>query len=145
MAIRYIYPPTGEPVTKEPWRWVAFYNDGTTLAQFEVKAGQATFHKFAEIDQSKLANFMMTHDTHPTLTLRFDPDTMELIHFYRNQILNVPIAEGQLNETRHERLYYFGYKDKAGQSHLTGVLPNGSVIISNDHDHIVDLTGPEVR
>lgn len=138
MAITYIYEPTGEKVDKVDWRWVAVYNDGTVLEQYELRDGQAFFHRFAEIDQSKLADFLMVHDTLATVTLRFDPATMKLIHFYRNQILHVRLHDGIHQEQRKERLYYFGY-EQDGVKHLTGLLPNGKIIVSNDPDHFVEV------
>ncbi len=144
MAIKYIYPPTGEFSLKEPWEWVAVYKDGTTLEQFEAKAGVATFHRFAEIDQSRLAHFKMIGSNGQQLSILFDSEGMKLVHFYRNQHLKEYTGgyddDGDaLMIKRDLRIYYFGYQDNAGLYHLTGILPDGRIIISNDRDHTVDL------
>lgn len=149
MAIDYIHEPTGDKVAKEPWRWVAIYKDQvgvdddnqpvyqyTTLSQFEVVSGQARFHKFAEIDQSRLCEFVMEHDKHPKRHLMFDPETMELQHFYRNMVLRDFLEDGIHTVERRERVYCFGYKQN-GEYHLTALLPNGADVIANRLDFVV--------
>jgi len=82
MAIIYKYPPTGEPVTKEPWRWVAVFKDGSKLEQFELKDGQAIFHKFSEINPAQVSEFRLENDNQSPVIL-FPPEGSKLIHFYK--------------------------------------------------------------
>lgn len=87
MAIKYLHKETGETVNKELWRWCAVYEDGTKLDQFEVTADGAFFHRFAEIDQSRLAHFYLEHNDYPRIEVEV-PEGGSIVHFYRNDILN---------------------------------------------------------
>lgn len=110
MSKQFIFtkPETGqkEIVERERWRWVAHYNDGTILRQFEDDTG--TFHQFWEIDQSKVESFQMVSDKNPEgLNLLIPPQGADLIHFYRK----VRLA-GTKNWIT---LYFFGWKIKDGK------------------------------
>lgn len=77
----------GEPVEGEPWFWVAHYDDGSFLAQFDGATGR--FHRFREIEASRLARFELRAAFSPAL--RFELPVrpgMRPIHFYRNVVLN---------------------------------------------------------
>lgn len=113
-----------ELVKPEIWRWVAFYNDGTSLEQFD-KNG--FFHQFQEIDQSRLVAFKMVSPEHSQVyAIPFDPKTMKLIHFYRRTGLRVGTPD-----FKEVKFYCFGYESK-GSKHLLVIIPNGEVIMCED-------------
>lgn len=90
-------------VAVEKWRWLAIYNDGTELRQFDDITGR--FHQFLEIDQTKLKRFVMYADHTPRLySIFFDPNTMKLIHFYRR------VRLGGVDELKWETFYFFGFE-----------------------------------
>lgn len=121
-----------EAVFLEPWRWEAYYIDGTVLKQFDkIDEDHGVFHQFAEIDQTKLAQFRMVNDTTPPLILMCDPAAgNKLIHFYRN------IGLDFMGEVKRIRLYFFGYETLSGQKVLTCIAPDGSIINTDDADKI---------
>lgn len=136
MAIKYLHPATGEFASKEAWRWVAVYKDGTQLEQFELKGSEAIFHRFAEIDQEKLRMFKMVHDKFNPVILIFPPGA-KLIHKYRNMILNVPFdAAGDFTQERRERFYLVGY-ELGGQLHGVVITHENQIIITDDFDQVV--------
>lgn len=112
----------------ETWQWEVTYEDGGILKQF---GDDGIFHRFAEIDQKKLAVFKMVSPLHPhTYTLLFSDPTMKLIHFYRNQVLNA----GSEDE---ERIHYycFGYEKKVGAKvHKTIMMitPTNDLIVTEE-------------
>jgi len=104
------------------WRWEAHYVDGSVLKQYD-----KTFHKFAEIDQSKLASFWMVNmdPNIPPIILKWR-EGLKLIHFYAVKCMGF----GSGNETIY-RLYCFGYQEGDKKIIMT-ILPNGRVVVSND-------------
>lgn len=124
----YTYPATGETVEREPWRWVAVYADGTTLEQFD---NIGTFHRFAEIDQSKVTTFKMVHDSLPAVVLLMPEGCDKLIHFYRKGRLDY-MGEGGGTPFR---MYCFGY-EKAGINHYYVIAPDDSVIATDDFNRV---------
>jgi hypothetical protein len=153
MAINYIYPPTGETVTKEPWRWVAIYADITgyedepdadgnpipiynysQLEQFEVKDGAATFHKFAEIDASRLVEFRLVHDSFNPVTVIIPKDA-EPVHFYRHRIIREEFTDNEGEKLVREfrfKLWVIGFRI-GKQYWLAFADDRGQVIYSNDY------------
>lgn len=117
-----------EEVEPEIWQWEAYFEDGSSLKQFD-DAG--IFHQFAEIDQSKLVVFKMVSPQFPnSYTLLFDQPGMKLIHFYRNTILNA----GTESESR-SRLYCFGYERGTGknkQKIIMAITPSNELIVLHD-------------
>lgn len=92
-------------VARETWGWIAVYNDGTELHQFDEKTKR--FHQFKEIDQSRLNRFVMrAWHTNQLFSVLFTPG-MKLIHFYRIAVLEV----GTPNERR-VKFYFFGFEKK---------------------------------
>lgn len=116
----------GEPVEGEPWFWVAHYDDGSFLAQFDGATGR--FHRFREIEASRLARFELRAAFSPAL--RFELPVrpgMRPIHFYRNTVLNA----GTPDEVR-VRVYCFGYQQTVGGRNVQTVLeihPSGAVVV----------------
>lgn len=143
-----------EEVQREKWRWIAMYNDGSELRQFDDATG--LFHQLKEIEQSKLHIFKMVSDENPRgFQLLFNPMEMKLVHLYRNIVLDYM---GK-NPTR-LKLYIFGYERLVQPGHLgidwdsidysknstnenkikngrvyknlTIIMPDGGVIITDD-------------
>lgn len=131
----YIYTPTQEVVELENWKWIAYYNDGSVLQQFD--PSDYTFHRFDEIDQNKLAVFEMvfTGDNELVVSshaIHFLPKKMKLIHFYRHIVLNMRTP----SETK-IKVYCFGFeRNIRGRvcKHLTYIFPDGKIITSIDSD-----------
>lgn len=119
----YTHQESGATTERERWGWVAVYQDGTQLHQFD--DGTGLFHQFAEIDQSRLETFSMTNG-YRTLSIAFEPD-MKLIHFYRTAVLE----NGQVRV----RLYIFGYEQE-GRRVLQVIMPDDNVILTSDPDQI---------
>lgn len=119
------------PVEREAWRWVAVYTDGTELHQFDELVRM--FHRFQEIDQSKLKEFRMVSDAIPTgHRMSFDPATMQLVHFYRNQVKQEIDHQGEpTGEEIKVRLYCYGAKRKRQDGTVETLLhtinPDGSI------------------
>jgi hypothetical protein len=112
-----------EEVIRERWRWEALYNDGTSLLQFDDETG--TFHRFAEIDQSKLDLFRMVSDGKPGISFVFYPERMKLIHYYRHTVW-----EAGENERR-EKEYVFGWQTRS-RKYLLAIRPDDSVLVFDD-------------
>lgn len=117
----------GSDVEVEQYVWMAHYNDGERLYQFDNETMQ--FHNFAEIDQSRLNTFRMYRYDNDRyfFDLKFDPQTMKLIHFYRNVRLDVGRTDTFI------RLYCFGYeKEKDVVIHAIMPSDDGIGIITTD-------------
>jgi hypothetical protein len=127
MAIAYIDPATNGPVEREPWRWVAIYNDGSRLDQFEVMPGKAVFHKFADIDKDKVSQFRLEHDTQAPIIIR-PPKGAKLVHAYTTAVKQELTADGEYQVTNTYRGYKFGY-----------VLDGNDYGIFIDHDNSVNI------
>lgn len=90
-------------VEPERWVWVAIYDDGTELHQFDTSDNR--FHRFAEIDQNKLRRFVMrSWHSDQLFSVYFIPGIMKLIHFYRTAKLQVG------KNTQIVKFYFFGYE-----------------------------------
>lgn len=118
-----------EEVQEETWQWQAEYDDGTVMKQF---SDDGLFHQFGEINQAKLAVFRMVSSQFPhSYTLIFDSQSMKLIHFYRNTVLNL----GTEAETR-IKLYCFGYEKKSkkgpNQKVIMAITPTNELIVLED-------------
>lgn len=112
----------GNTIPKEEWYWIAEYQDGT-LKQF---GDDGKFHKFSEIDQTKLRVFRMVSDTNPNhFTLLFTSG-MKLIHFYKNFVKDI-----STDKEERIRMYCFGYEIK-GQSMMVVIPPTNEIIITNN-------------
>lgn len=124
MTYKYLNTETNEYEELEPevWRWEAVYHDGYILKQFDDKG---MFHRFGEIDQSRLFAVRMVHDTHSPHTMLF-PAGAKLIHFYRNIVF-----EASTPNERHIRLYCFGY-EKDGITVICVIMPNGEIIVTDE-------------
>lgn len=118
-----------ERVAREIWRWEAIYADGTELKQFDDETKK--FHRFAEIDQSKLHVFKMVSDQLPQgFAMIFDPATMKLVHYYRNTVLRAT----QADEAK-IRTYCFGYEKNINGNtfkHIIMTSQTGEFIITDD-------------
>lgn len=116
----------GEVIPLERYVWIASYDDGSYLKQFDER--DCSFHQFKEINQSKLSHFIMqsTEEESKRYELIF-MEGMKLIHYYRNIILNF----GTKQEKRF-RLYCFGY-EKNGNKFIVSIWPNGETSIGENH------------
>jgi hypothetical protein len=124
---KYIHEQSGAEVEGELYRWVAIYEDGTTLQQFDDADGK--FHQFGEIDQSKLHVFQMVGEG-KTYTIVFDPSSMKLIHKYRHITLNA-LTEDEVNM----KWYLFGYEKKVGghnEKTLMVLTHTGELVITDN-------------
>ena len=133
MAIAYRYEPTGEVVEREVWTWKAIHKDGSTLEQFEVSPRGAFFHRFAEIDKSKLIAMQLCHDTFGTISVDID-EYSEPIHFYRNRHIVeefIDNAGNKLTRTFDVRIYVVGFR-VSNVYWLVYVDKNGKQIFSRN-------------
>lgn len=130
MAIQYIHPATGETTNKERWHWQVIYKDGTILDQFSVTANGAVFHRFAEIDQSRLGQLRLVQDNHAPIIIDL-PDGAKPVHFYTTAVIQIPTPDGEHTITSSYKGYKFGYRYKGNDY---GVLINhdDSIHIIND-------------
>jgi hypothetical protein len=138
MAISYIYPPTNEPVEKERWRWVVFYTDGSKLEQFEVKAGKAIFHRFGEIDQSRVYKMMLVHDTHLPIIM-YPPEGSKLVHAYVKGVYKIKAGDDHVAEVK-EQGYKFGYI-YSGNDYGVLIEWTDAVRIISDFNAVLDIEG----
>lgn len=135
MEYKFVRDGKEEIVQPELWQWVAYYNDGTVLRQFDIvgKEGElkGVFHQFKEIDQSKLKAFKMVSQQFPQVyAIPFDPKRMKLIHFYRRTGFDVGLPT-----FREIKVYVFGYESKVlfkNVKHLMMIIPNGEIIMMED-------------
>lgn len=113
------------PVTLEKYVWQVQYQDngGGLLFQFDYGTGE--FHKFAEIDTNRPFFFSMIEvaTNKAVFTILYDPNSMQLFHFYRRGILD--------NLTRRETIYVAGYR-QSEVSHHFAIYPDGQIVITND-------------
>lgn len=119
-----------EEVADEKWKWIAVYDDGTQLKQFD---DDGLFHQFKEIDQTRLVYFHLVSDTGTTKSLIFKPG-MKLIHFYRNAVLE----NGQIRL----RMTVIGW-ERSGEKTLIAIMPNDEVIVSDSLDNISFSVGEQ--
>lgn len=125
--------PVLSPVEREHWRWVAVYSDGKKLYQFDDRVQM--FHQFQEINQEKLVEFRMVSDAIPDgHRMAFDPETMKLVHFYRNRRTQQVDYKGEpTGEEKRERHYCYGFEKKlAGKvvKVIHQIAPDGSITTS---------------
>jgi hypothetical protein len=136
MAITYIHRETGDKVAKEPWRWQAQLSD-SELNQFEIKDGQALFHRFSEIDFSKLGVLKLINDHYPAIEVRI-PKGAKPIHYYKNAILRhtQTLNDGEtVNWEERVKWYVIGYQlDK--QKTVLAVTDANKIIMTNDPDSL---------
>ncbi len=125
-------------VEEEDWKWVAFYEDDTQLAQFEDKEGVAgaagEFHSSLEIDQTKLLALVIQKRDDPSkyFTLHFSKG-MRLIYYYRNARLDVNTPYDRM-----VRLYCFGWAKTTADNKSEKVVMH---IYPDDTMHIMDDDG----
>ena len=120
----------GKYIDLERFVWIAFYNDNTSLSQFDTDT--QTYHYFREIEQSKLIVFrILDTSNNQTYDLQFDPSTMKLIHFYRTLVVK-GAATTQI------RLTCFGYETKGGVV-INVLLPDSRLITTNNKDFHINF------
>jgi hypothetical protein len=118
---------TSEIVEPEKWRWIARYNDGTMLHQFDER--DFSFHQFREIQQDNLHSFIMVTEGKPPIILLWEKGR-KLIHFYNHICLDF----GGPNETR-LKVYCFGYEEP-GHKVIFMIMPDDGIVITDDHNKI---------
>ena len=110
----------------ERWYWVAQYNDGTQLAQFDEQG----FHKFAEIQQDKLNHFAMhSAEGKAPFIIQWEPDR-KLIHFYLNYKLEIGTSRA-----REYRIYCFGWESPDNKT-IFCIMPDDGIVVTNDVDKV---------
>ena len=118
-----------EVVAPERWRWVAIYNDGTFLRQFDFTTYK--FHQISEIDQSKLIEFDMINEPGTVVHKVKIHGSRRFIHFYRKVVLgyNTPTPV-------RVKVYCFGYQynDWLGRNKqlINVILPDDKMITVDD-------------
>lgn len=115
----------GKEIIHERWAWEVFYTDGSAFKQFD-DAG--IFHRFNEIDQSRIMTFRMTNGER-FIDIQWNP-SYKLIHFYRHRWLNFGT-----NEEVRLQYYCFGYQDGPHKL-ITMILPDDSMVMTDDVDRI---------
>jgi hypothetical protein len=127
MTYKFIRNGIEEFVEKEEWYWIAFYNGGSILKQFD---DNGFFHQFKEIDQSRLRVFKMVSDNNTQrFVIPFDK-SMKLIHYYKVAKLNIGTPE-----YKEVKAYCFGYEkiiDGRNEKHILMIAPNNEIIILED-------------
>lgn len=90
-------------VASQPWRWEAHYEDGQVLCQFNDNTGR--FHRFAEIDQSRLVRFkMVSVHTKQEIVMDFKQGD-KLTHKYVRGLVHIP-ANDQGDLYKHHYFFY---------------------------------------
>ena len=144
MAITYTHPATGETTTKEPWRWVAVYDDGSQLEQFDTAYGTPIFHRFAEIDTKRVAEFMLIHNNFSPIVFQI-PEGAKLVHFYRHRTIQELLYDGDgessLQREWKVKVWVIGFK-VSKQYCLAYADESGHVLISNDHETYLNKALP---
>jgi len=127
-----------EEVLLEKWLWAVVYKDGSEFHQFEVELADpdnSVFHRVGEIKQEEVALFVMISADR---TRRLDivvPEGAKLVHKYKNYVFNT----GTEMERR-ERIYMAGIK-KDGHGVFNYILPNGTIVQSNNEDETISNFG----
>lgn len=109
-----------EPITEETWQWVALYNDGTVLKQFDYETGE--YHYFADIDTDKIIKLGMINRSTMQNYETDIPAGATPVHYYDN-FIQQPLG----GEQTQSRVYCFGY-ELDGETNLQSILPDNSLI-----------------
>ena len=110
----------------EKWKWVALYNDGTKLHQFDGN----TIHNTKEIDYSKILMFIVYSDEHPfSFNLPYE-DGIKFFFQYERYILNLKTPQ-----EKKITFYVFGY-EKENEKKYFVITPSLDVIITSDLNKI---------
>lgn len=117
------------------WRWKAIYENGQELHQYNDATGR--FHRFYEIDQSQLREFVMYSPQHPDQTHRLDFDPGDkLIHKYVRGRMTLPMDDGN-TITREYFFYVFGKNN-----HVTTLDQKGNTYAG---DNVAKWAEREIR
>lgn len=135
MVVYKFYQEPGHNLIEVPadrWGWVALYSDNTCLEQY---GSDGWYHQFKEIQQHKLAGFMMVNLTGqiPSITIHWVP-SYKLIHFYRNTRYHV----GGPDEI-HVRLICFGYETIAHKE-IFVIMPDDSLRVLDNLEKLQVVT-----
>jgi hypothetical protein len=95
-----------QKVTGELWRWRAIYENGSVLHQFNDATGR--FHRFAEIDQSRLIRFEMYSNFHTHIYAFNFPQGAKLVHKYIKGRIQVPLENDEVFNYDYQ-FWVFGY------------------------------------
>lgn len=128
---KYIHDGVEEIVYAERWGWSALFEDGSELKQFDESG---VFHRVGEIDQEKLVLitlYKLSDHTH-YISVKWEKG-MRLVHGYRQHIRHYD--DGRTEKTT---IYRFGYK-RAGRFWLNYVMPDDSIVLSDDIDPVFDI------
>lgn len=114
-----------ELVVPERWQWVAEYDSGETIYQFNDK--EETFTSITELDLDKVVRFgMVSKDK--KMIIEVNPKEMQIFHYYLNF--------GRLNNNHAEitdKIYVFGFKHRGSSNAVYNfILPNDQIIIKNN-------------
>ena len=113
--------------------WVAVYNDGNSLLQYEPtdEPNETIVHSFYDIDQTKLSYFIVVSKTDVThkYVLKFTPEMKKLI-YYEDKYMNVKM-DGN-NPKVLEKGYAktcIGYEN-GNEKIIVEIYPHGEIIIN---------------
>ena len=116
------------------WRWLAIYENGQELRQYNDANGR--FHRFYEIDQSQLVRFIMYSPNYSQeYTLDF-PKGAKLTHKYVRGRMTIDVGDNQ-SYTREYFFYVFGY-----DNHIMTLDQKGNLFFG---DHVAKWAEEEIR
>lgn len=130
-----------EIITPERWQWEVFYNDGTSLKQFD---DTGIFHQIKEIDNSKIKVFRMVNmiNKDKFFDIYFS-ENMKFIHFYKKGKQWIfTDKEKTKGYPFYYQLYYFGFEKKIlGKTIkvINIILPNDSIIVTDNPNFTVNF------
>lgn len=133
--MKYYKPYTKEEVQVERWRWIAYFDDGSELHQYEsdpVNSFSGLFHSFAEIKATgkQVVSFKMISENYPRGINLLVPEGAEVIHYYRRQKLGFNTSNPISNT-----FFVFGWRINInGQSvkRLIKIYPEDQIEIMDD-------------
>lgn len=117
------------------YNWIAYYDDGTVLHEIDPNGD----HGFHDIDQTKLIQFILVpvvEGFKPIVVPINVAEGQRLIFFRRTRIeFNIATEE----EVSHTRITCVGYQQTVHGTNISVynyILPDGTLLISNDHNAI---------
>lgn len=132
MIYKFLRDGIEEEVKEELWQWMAIYNDGRILKQFD---DDGIFHQIGDIDQENLTVFKMFSKSFTQVyAVPFSPETMRLVHKY----IQTKFMIGT-DQEKSVVSYCFGYKTRnlpQNHQHLLIISPTNEAIICGDENII---------
>jgi len=105
----------------QPTEWLAIYNDGTTLPQYNEDGSE---NKYTDIKRDKLTQFIIYRYTCPKLIMHLDS--------HKKLIYRMRRAENDRGEQ--EVVYLVGWQEKRNGYNIQSI----SFLFEDDHIEVVD-------